>query len=154
MQGFIIVATVIAVIVAYSIYSTFHGRRKRVDKLRRCFGKIPTQKYDETDMESIACYWQERSHAEKLPFAVDDTTWGDLDMDAVFARVNNTCSSVGEEYLYGALHETQFNGEKLAQREQLIRYLDAHDEERLRLQTSLDRLGKVGFNGLCGFLYH
>ncbi len=43
---------------------------------------------------------------------IDDITWNDLGMDEVFKCINNTNSSVGQEYLYKMLREPVADAEK------------------------------------------
>ena len=40
---------------------------------------------------------------EEFPYAVDEVTWSDLEMDEVFLRINRTGSYIGEQVLYQSL---------------------------------------------------
>jgi hypothetical protein len=152
MQYVFIAAGVILIITAILSVSAVLSKRKLINLLRLNFGKTPKRKFDQYDMESVSAYWQQKKSANETPFAVDDTTWADLDMDGVFKRINNTCSSVGEEVLFDALHEQAYDAKKLFALENAVRYFDEHEAERIKVQFHLSRLGKISGNGLIDFI--
>ena len=72
-------------------------------------------------------------------FVVDETTWHDLSMDEIFARINTTGSSVGEEYLYRFLHTMRLDeGEDV-----LFADPFAPEEVRTPVRKVFTRLGRV-----------
>ncbi|MDR3052774.1 MAG: hypothetical protein LBU48_02800 [Coriobacteriales bacterium] len=135
----IVVVLAAAFIVPISIFAS--RRRKRV--LDALFGAIPK---NASVHESIRNYWDAFSECYPDQAYIDRTTWNDLDMDAVFCRINGCLSSVGEEYLFALLHRPA-NAEILSQRENLVACLEKR-ELRLKIQLVLNRLGKNRFNGL------
>ena len=109
--------------------------------LRKQFGKLPEQTYTAADLERIRYYHD--THQEKDPgiFTVDEITWNDLDMDAIFGVLNATQSSVGEDYLYHLLHCMDLTGdERFAA---LTDYFLRNQEERFKTQAKLHGLGKI-----------
>ena len=69
------------------------------------WGQIPNREYEYDEFQSIANYFKKTKGKE---FTIDDITWNDLDMDSIFMSINNTQSSIGEEYLYKMLRTPVF----------------------------------------------
>jgi hypothetical protein len=90
--------------------------------------------------EDIACYFYERANAGTDP-VIDDRTWEDLDMDAVFQKIDRTRSSVGQAVLYDMLRRPVFDGEELASRALIIKALRDDSRGRLSINKILSRLG-------------
>ena len=72
------------------------------EQLRKSFGKAGRTEYADGELNGIVRYF------EKHPkdFQIDDITWNDLNLDEIFLRMNSTCSSAGQEYLY-ATYQTE-----------------------------------------------
>ena len=122
--------------------------RKRICALKNQFGNSPQDQ--NTDFQSVSAF--HRVFNTKESFAIDDTTWNDLEMDRVFERLNICCSSVGEEYLYALLHQPVFDLEKLLVREKLIQYLKENPNSRFGIQVALLNIGKERNNGVAQLL--
>ena len=91
----------------------------------------------------------------RKPYAVDDITWNDLNMDKLYQRVNYAHSSCGEEYLYYRLRCPDMSaGEEClhADEEAMIAYLQEHEEERVRLQMMFAQIGYTGKYSLYQYL--
>ena len=71
--------------------------RKHLDEIRRGNGDI------RRDREWIPLYFLYRQSDDPAPDTVDDNTWGDLEMDEVFARIDRTVSVIGRQFLYAML---------------------------------------------------
>ena len=69
------------------------------------WGQIPNDSYTAEKFAAIREYYL----ANKGTCDVDDITWNDVDMDNVFARINSTYSSMGEEYLYKMLRMPEYD---------------------------------------------
>lgn len=152
MQILLIVLSVAALFILGVIFSHLAEKKKTIERLKNGYGKIPDRKYDEYAMDSIAALWDE-TQKEPGPFRVDDITWRDLNMDAVFRRLNSACSSVGEETLYAALRGVYAGAESenLEKLEEAVRFFSENPEERLRVQLLLSRIGRMSSNGMIGF---
>lgn len=90
--------------------------------------------------EFISCYYRERTNAGDSP-VIDDRTWADLDMDAVFQKLDRTRSSVGQARLYDMMRRPLFDGAALTARTARIRGLMDDPRGRLKLTKVFSRLG-------------
>ena len=72
-------------------------KRKLIKKLKNSYGKIPETTYFDGDMNWIRTASDDRREEEPERFYVDDTTWNDLNMDAMFKRINACRSPAGEQ---------------------------------------------------------
>ena len=145
--GIFLFGVILAIVIQE--YFTYKSCRQYIQK---SFGMIPSER--SYDFEGIASYWQEIKKQVPNELQVDDVTWNDLEMDKVYARINQCSSSVGEEYLYAILHQTHTSQAELSRLEEKIRYFEARDEERIKMMEYLLALGKKTRNFLIPFLNH
>lgn len=127
-------------IVLYTIISeNRRQRRKFLEKIRKSWGEIPDREYTWDKLEQIAAYY----HAQKEErFVVDDITWNDLDMDRIFMLMNQTVSSMGEDYLYYLLRTPEFDKEKLDKREDILHFFAKNEASRRKVQEILFKIKK------------
>ncbi len=114
-------------------------QRKKADRIEQEWGIDTREEYSDEIRKNIASYY--RGNPEEGQ--IDDITWNDLDMDAVFALVNHTRTSPGEEYLYYLLRTPQFDHAPLDEREKLIQSFLTHPEERMEFEMLLYDIGKT-----------
>ena len=74
-------------------------------------------------------------------FAIDAVTWKDLEMDAVFRRLDYTRSQAGREYLYACLHCPAAGETEAARWEGAVSYFLSHPEQRIAVQMLLSETG-------------
>lgn len=154
MEFAVFIAAAALITVAVLAVSALSSRRKLRRRLEADYGQVPSRRYDEYVAESVASLWRLQKQAENPPFEVDDTTWRDLDMDAVFRRCNAACSSAGEEYLYAALRNPRAEEDDLRRLDAAARCLDADPALRLRVQVLLSGCGRITGNGVADFFAH
>lgn len=118
--------------------------------IRSYFGKPP--KDNDYNFESIERLFLADITLKRHKHYIDDITWNDLEMEYVFARLNNTLSSVGEEYLYKTLRTPEFDENVLKKRESLIKALESSPETLFKLQKYLYLCGKENYNGISTLL--
>ncbi|MEA5066429.1 MAG: hypothetical protein VB065_10295, partial [Eubacteriales bacterium] len=87
---------------------------KKQLKLRWCVDAEPLER---DILEDAAGYHRMRRAAMLDTALVDDATWDDLDMDALFLRLNRTMSAAGREVLYDILRDTGASAEALKARD-------------------------------------
>jgi len=135
----VIIAIAILIIVAWSILEEISNRKILIDSLRQQWGEVPEREYSYEKMEYLKCYYNSIKDESR---DVDEITWNDLNMDEIFALLNNTQCAIGEEYLYALLRKPCFDPKELAERNRLINYFSEHEDERIKLQVSLSKIGR------------
>lgn len=113
-------------------------RQEFINKIKSRWGKPSERVYTKEELEQIA-YRFNRSGAENF---LDDITWNDLDMNRIFARMNNTGCSAGQEYLYELLRTPAADVLELKRRDAFIDALLADNVCREKLQFIFGEIGK------------
>ena len=96
-------------------------------KIRNQWGKVPNYTYSEEKRSSLKQFYLSRVNKDR---DIDEITWNDLDMDAIYDVINSTSTSIGEEYLYSMLRKLEYNQDELYERNRIIEYFRTHDIER------------------------
>ena len=123
------------------------AEEKAVTALKEGFGKAGSKSYPDGRKSKIDRYFLK--HPAR--FCLDDITWNDLDMDAVYERIDRTCSAAGEEYLYRMLRCPSTDGTGIPHKEKIEWWTD-HEEERIRAQRALQDLGSMGKYSIYDYL--
>ena len=147
----IIGAVLLIVLILFIATSGKRRRNKAYLKIQSEFGGLPDREYTEEELLKIRSYY-DRVHAQDA-FSIDDITWNDLDMDEIFATLNTTYSSVGEEELYRILREPVFDQAELNERDRVIRFFQDHPKERTALQYEYALIGRTRRVSLADYLY-
>jgi hypothetical protein len=143
-----------AALIVAAIYGLVRRRRAIRSRLRALWGKkSPVKRLEDDLVEDVAAYWRKRAETVAPGGQVDDITWGDLDMNDLFRRLDTCVSAVGSEVLYALLRETGAPPEALGRREDVIRAFRTDEEMRLDVQTALLRVGRSHFHGATAYLY-
>lgn len=130
----------ILALVILSIWKEHDIKRKLKVQLKKEWGTVPEEEYSANKFESIKAFYKSVKD-DRLD--VDDITWNDLDMDDIYMLINNTQSSIGEEYLYAILRKPCFSKDELEERNRLIKFFQQEEKKRILLQTSLCQVGKL-----------
>lgn len=143
------------VLVAFFIFIMIRGyfeEKKKQKKfelsLRDNYGKLPSKEYKPQDYECVSHYYEKHANG----FQIDDITWNDLGMDAIFLRMDYTHSSAGMEYLYHRLRTPFFEQKELKSFDRKISYYMQQEEERVTLQLLFAKLGTTGRFSLYDYL--
>lgn len=137
----VVALIIIALVIAVYVFIDGENKRKKkiVNKLKKGWGQIPERKYSAEEYENITHYFRKCEKTEDI----DDITWNDLGMDSVFKLINNTNSSVGEEYLYRRLRQPATAKDDLVQFDSLCEKFASKDKERLEIQKIFVWLGRT-----------
>lgn len=120
-----------------------NGKRRKLflERMMASWGKIPQREYSYDELEHISQFFCKR---EKEGFYIDDITWNDLDMDRIFALINQSISPVGDEYLYEILRKPVFEEKELKERQRLLEFFSEKEKERHKVQSLLAGIRKPG----------
>ncbi|MEE3421064.1 MAG: hypothetical protein VZR02_08255 [Lachnospiraceae bacterium] len=106
-------------------------------RVKKSWGRLVPKSYRPEEFEAIRAY----SDAHMSSF-IDDLTWSDCDMDAIYKKMDQTLSSPGQDVLYAWLRHPLTDGHVLKERDTLITGLGEHASLREKLQKILFRLGR------------
>jgi len=91
------------------------------------------------DIERIRTYFD---RFDDPAYGLDDRSWDDLTMDAVYARIDTTMTNPGEEVLYSLLRTPQTNRDGLNVRKSYIDYFQNNGDRKKEVQEMLYRAGR------------
>lgn len=147
----LMIAGALVIIFIYFKYNQIKIKREFVIKAKAQWGKKPTRNLSYEQLEGIKRYFLLKRNTE---YYIDDITWNDLDMDAIYQLINNTNSSVGEQYLYYLLRTPQFDQNELEERKRIIDFFEQNEEERVKLQCIYGEIGRTGNYSLSDYIYN
>lgn len=129
-------------------------KKKYRSQLKALYGHFPDRTYSAEELGKIARYYWHMREKETGGTDIDEITWNDLGMDSIFARMNFTQSSSGEEFLYAMLRRPVLDDRDGTQAHMAtqIDYMMEHEKERLDTMMSLKELGHTGKYALSDYL--
>lgn len=129
---------------------SYYDRYRLQQTVRKAWGRIPqgSRRYDKE--ESLKTALKQQNQATTC--FVDDYTWSDLEMMAVFEQLNATFSSIGSEALYRKLRHFEHKDDNMQEIGKVIRFYEDYPEKREKIQQLFASLGKKDFNLLHLYL--
>lgn len=124
--------------------------KNRLEQIYAGYGTPPERTYGAEELARISRYYQKHQRADQI----DDITWNDLNLDAVYQRLNTCLSAAGDEYLYYRLRTPAKDGDELLYLEKRIRFFMEQEEERHKLQKICYQLGRTGRHSIYEYLDH
>ena len=156
MGYYMLFKVIIVLLVLVILFVYVAGRDRKAQRLRmkellkQEWGVCTRDEYSDAIMENIKYYYEQK----KAEHPVDDITWNDLNMEAIFQQLNHTRTSAGEEYLYKLLRTPEYTAQELEKREVVIRSIQEHQGLREEFELSLYDIGKTDrisvYRHLCG----
>lgn len=123
---------------------------RKLDQIYADYGTLPKRSYGAEELARISMYYQKHRTADQI----DDITWNDLNMDAVYQRLNTCLSAAGDEYLYYRLRTPAKDEDELLYLEKRIRFFMEQEDERHRMQKICFQLGRTGNHSIYEYLDH
>lgn len=143
----------VAFLVFVFVNESSQARKKEknfIKKLYTDYGIIPEREYSEQRYHALTTFY--RKHPQNGQ--IDDITWYDLNLDAIFESMNDTYSSAGEEYLYYSLRTPVKDTEALEHFNQLCEYFRTNPDLRVKLQVLFHKLGRTGKFSIYEYIDH
>lgn len=131
-----IAAIILIVFVVLSWGIQWRRREKNRSRMKFYYGRWRDVYYSDEVLSIIKEYTQSKE------CLIDEITWNDLNMDDVFQKINHTWSFAGEDYLYYLMHVPVNSKKDWKDQEELIRYYQEHERERIELQMLFAKIGK------------
>ena len=129
----------VCALILYFLYQEYKNKQNNLRKLRSAFGKKADKKYIYEEFENISHGFFLQNDDDLN--VIDDITWNDLNMDAVYKQMDCTASSLGQEALYSMLRTPIVEDEELGRRKKLIDYFTEHENERTKLSMIYSGFG-------------
>jgi hypothetical protein len=152
--SYLIIGIFILLCIIYTILKRKRNIKLLQGSISKRWGKVPEIQCGNGELTDISRYYYNLSDINTNTFFIDNITWNDLDMDSVFKRLNNTQSSVGEEFLYALLREPVSDEQILKERHRLIEYFSQNADVRLKFQVILAGMGKTRFIGISNYFFN
>ena len=134
-----VVIIIILFLVVKGIYDEKRYKQRLYLRLKNSWGNPSRHEYPQQLMDAVKYYYNNN----KGDNDIDDITYNDLNMDAVYKSINHTMTSIGEEYLYALLRTPCTDIAVLEERERVINCMGADEEGRIKLQMALAGMGKL-----------
>lgn len=143
MHPYMIVIMAAALMVLAAAVLMIRENQRQKEELRRRFrenfGTVLSQSYTDEEMERIGAFSRKKDSPKKG--YLDDITWNDLEMDQIFARVNQTLSAPGEEVLYRMLR-MPLSAETSGHFQEMTEFFRKDAKAREEMQLILAGIGK------------
>lgn len=149
----ILLALILGLPAAYFAYDWYSARKLKAWLSATWASEGALRRPDDDQLTDIADYWRAVAAHSQPEGAVDDITWGDLDMDQVFRVLDRSRAMVGSEVLYALLRQQGTSEEELLQRETLADAFMGDAGLRQRVQLALHPIGYKAFHGASRYLY-
>lgn len=149
-----VIAVIIGIIliVIYVSYDTERKRKIKIEKkLKSLWAKPQERKITSEQYEVISHYFKDCIDENDDSY-VDDITWKDMNMDEVFRVMNNTNSSVGQEYLYKMLRAPFKDKEMLERTDRIAEFFEKDAKKRLSIQKIFANMGFAKFISLSDYI--
>lgn len=152
--GYVVIAVVVLMFFAYNSYKYSRDREIliRAD-IRDAFGTKNSREYKIGEFEKIRNYYDYIKKNKGMDYYIDDITWNDVDMDGVFKQMNNTQSSVGEEYLYYMLRKGKNTKEELEEIHSMVSVFGDREWHREDVERVFASIGRTKSISLFDFLH-
>lgn len=144
----------ITIVILSVLYYNMKSKGKFIKSLNETFGHKPKDYLEDFDMTFLKNHYDIRKKNESSGESIDELTWNDLDMDAVFKRINYTKTSLGEAYLYYKLREISYNKDEWTSLEKLINLFTTNEDLRNKVSLLLLKVGKLNNLNLTNFIYN
>lgn len=146
--------TVIAAVAAILAIAAILGKRNEMQAeknfraaMKRKWGEEPNLDIKEGRMSAIPKYFERH----KTKDSIDDITWNDLGMDAVYERLNYCRSGAGQEYLYYRLR-TPEQTDDFETEEKHIRNFAENEKLRIDCQMIFAKMANYGKYSLYDYM--
>lgn len=149
----LILFEIILYVMLRGAYDEKQRKRQYRNRLKNLYGSFARNTCGREELARIESNFKHYGNENEASDMIDDITWNDLNMDSVFARMNFTQSSAGEERLYMMLRQPALSddGARCAM-EKHIDYMMSDETARLDAMMLLHELGKSGRYALSDYL--
>jgi DNA mismatch repair ATPase MutS len=145
---------VLSIFPMISVISRAAHRLREKELLEELAGRWGQDAEREDDLQKLKHAYGVYRNQETDDDLLDDQTWRDLDMDAIFARIDQTLTLPGEIGLYEILKNPCVQQDTLNKRSALIHLFEENEEIRQAMQLELALTGKADPLSMVSFLWN
>lgn len=146
-MGNIVFWVLFSALVIVALYINFNNSKKRKQSRRNeiidSYGRFDRNKSVNIDVSRINGLCNYLNLSDNKSCEIDSITSNDLSIKELFACINQTLSSPGEEYLYYKFNSLNQDLESAESVRKLIDYYHENEEIRINAQFCLDELSKL-----------
>ena len=121
--------------------------------IKEAYGNRSEREYKAGEYEKVRHYFDYLKENGQLEEYIDDITWNDVDMDRIFKDMNNTQSSVGEEYLYYMLRKGNASLEELKELDRLAGIMSENESDRNEIARIYNDIGRTRSISMFDFIH-
>lgn len=156
MEYFVLFGAVFAFYLFIVIQGKYNERKVKkyfTKRLKKEYVKLNDAEYSNERMSAASGMYE--WHAGEA-FSIDDITWNDIDGDRLYKNINHCYSSAGDEYLYYRMRTPILTeqAEEFAKNEEIFRFLQDNEEERIKFQLLFASMGRTGKFSLYRYLQY
>lgn len=144
----IVVLIFLAVFFISGIWNEKKAFRLYKEKLINEYGTANKREWKSEEYSHVDGYFKKHMQG----FYLDEITWNDLNMDAIFKQIDYAKTSAGDEYLYYILRCPNVTKQDWEAFENKVEYFRTHEKERLQLQLALHKMGYTGKYSIYDYL--
>lgn len=141
----------LAVMAAFAAISEARHRKKLYRRLEAEFGKSLSP---DPGLMHARAFWEAYAKNTAPQAALDEITWSDLDMDAVYGAVNCCQSGVGNLWLYTRLRTSGVGDGQGPDQRELTAFFAREHALRRKVQYRLAKLGRKSADGIEAALFN
>ena len=153
MEIYVFLGGFLALLIFFGIQANRNKKRKQEQirrKLNKLWGNESDREYKGTEFERIRKYFD----ALKRESFVDDITWNDLGMDNIFAEMNYTQSSIGEDCLYDRLRRMDYSDDELKEFDEVVNYFYSNKDICIKYLERFAEIGRTKSISIYEFIHN
>lgn len=145
-------AFIITIGLLFAAFKTYY-RMKLLRARRRLREEWGMEKERKRDLKEIGELFRYLAKDKVNEFCIDDQSWDDLDMDKIFAVIDRTSSTPGEQGLYNLLRTPLTDDISFNKRKNTIEFFQSNKEIRENIQMELEKVGRQSGSLITTFLW-
>lgn len=140
MEITIFILLIVFVFMVVFLWNQNKNRSMYKKRLETLWHKESDREYSSEDLEYISHFYRNNNNGDL--HHIDDITWNDFNMDSLYAFINKSLSSIGDEYLYALLRTPVYDETELLNRDRLIEFFQNNPIERTDIQMIFKGIGR------------
>ncbi|HKI45627.1 MAG TPA: hypothetical protein VKA08_09885 [Balneolales bacterium] len=137
-MGILWIAGIFAAAILYFLLNKWYQEKKLVKKIDAEWSS--SERMSGVDIVQAGHYFDLWKESNSASITMDNATWNDLEMSAIYRRMDHCQSMPGRQVLYRMLHTPEGKPENLSHYNEIMDFVLEKKEVRNKLQLLLNRL--------------